>query len=60
MYRRIVGNLPHQTRDAGSTVLERFVMEPLLIVLHKLVNQAHLSLTAALAGRRAIGPLPNN
>lgn len=41
MYRRC-------TRETHSTVLERFHFEPPLIVLHKLANQAHQSLTEAL------------
>lgn len=48
MYWRIVGNLPPCTRETHFTVLERFHIEPPLIVLHKLANQAHQSLTEAL------------
>ena len=48
IYRHIVGNLPHCTRETHFTVLERFHIEPPLIVVHKLANQAHQSLTEAL------------
>lgn len=48
MYRRIVGILPHRTRDTHSTVLDSFQIEPPLLVLRQLVNQAHQSLTTTL------------
>ena len=49
MYRRVLGNLPHRTHETHSTVLDRFQIESPLLVLHHLANQAHQSLTTALA-----------
>ncbi len=48
MYRRILGNLPYRTHETHTTVLDRFQIEPPLLVLHKLANQAHQSLSNAL------------
>ena len=48
MYRRVLGNLPHRTHETHSTVLDRFQIEPPLLVLHQLAIQAHQSLTTAL------------
>ena len=48
MYRRIIGNLPHQTRETHTTVLARHGVEPPLITLDKLATQAISSLTNAL------------
>ncbi len=48
MYRRIIGNMPHQTRETHATVLERNRVEPPLITLDKLTTQALSSLTTAL------------
>ena len=48
MYRRIIGNLPHRTRESHQTVLERFQILPPLARLHQLLSQAHQSLHDAL------------
>ena len=48
MYRRTIGNIPHQTRETHKAVLERYRVEPPLITLDKLATQAISSLTTAL------------
>lgn len=48
MYRRTIGNIPHHTRETHTAVLEHYSVEPPLVTLDKLVNQAILSLTKAL------------
>ena len=44
MYRRILGNLPHHTRESHSTVVEKHHLDPPLLILDKLATQAHKSL----------------
>lgn len=48
MYRRILGNLPHHTRESHSTVVEKHHLDPPLLILDKLATQAHQSLSNSL------------
>ena len=48
MYRRIIRNLPHHTHETHTAVLDRYHVEPPLVTLDKLANQAVHSLTTAL------------
>lgn len=48
MYRRVLGNIPHRTRETHSSVLDRYNIASPLVLLEELTTQAHQSLNEAL------------
>ena len=48
MYRKIIGNMAHQTRETHTSVLDRYGLDSPLVTLDKLTHQALKSLSQAL------------